>query len=434
MFSKRSIRRRFLFQLIVASAALVVLFSSFLYLFIKQSIYDEKQTELVTRAQSISTSKSLTSLQHIDTDPLSELKVDLITLKKDEGSLEFSEVTDQDQITTLTLIYPFDFEHSTYLKISRDISATKLLLQKILQSIFIINAFGFIVIILYAIAFSKMLIAPVSALTKRLADMNEHLLRPIKVDQLPNEFQPLGETLNRLMGRIQNFVKYQKELFIGTAHELKTPLAVIKLKNQVTLIKKRSAEEYIEAIKITNQSVDEMNKIVSDILNIGRQEGAQLEMPVEADIIQILKKWEGDFALLTHSENKIFKTHFEPETFTAVLQVTLLNQILQNFLQNAMKFTAPGKTILFHSYLHNTDIIIEVIDEGCGVDEAIDLFAPFKRQGNKSGAGLGLFLAKSAAEAIGADITITNRIDGIDGTIARLVLPAKLYCLLPQRK
>ena len=289
-------------------------------------------------------------------------------------------------------------------------------------------------IILYAIAFSKMLIAPVSALTKRLANMNEHLLRPIRVDQLPEEFEPLGETLNRLMGRIQNYVKYQKELFIGTAHELKTPLAVIKLKNQVTLIKKRNVEEYIEALRITNQSVDEMNKIVSDILNIGRQEGAQFEMPVEADIIQILKKWEGDFALLSHSENKKLQTHFEPESFTAVLQVTLLNQILQNFLQNAMKFTPEGKTILFQSHLNNTDIIVEVIDEGCGVDEAVDLFAPFKRQGNKSGAGLGLFLAKSAAEAIGANITITNRTDGIDGTVARLVLPAKLYCLLPQRK
>lgn len=434
MFSKRSIRRRFLFQLIVASAALVVLFSSFLYLFIKQSIYDEKQTELITRAQNISTSKSLTTLQQRDADPLSELKIDLITLQEHEGSLEFSEITNKDQTTTLTLIYPFDFEHSTYLKVSRDITATKLLLQKILKSIFIINAFGFIVIIIYAIAFSKMLIAPVSALTRRLANMNEHLLRPIKVDQLPEEFEPLGETLNRLMGRIQNFVKYQKELFIGTAHELKTPLAVIKLKNQVTLIKKRSAEEYIEAIRITNQSVDEMNKIVSDILNIGRQEGAQLEMPTEADIIQILKKWEGDFALLTHSENKILKTHFEPESFTAVLQVTLLNQILQNFLQNAMKFTPEGKSIIFQSYLNNTDIIIEVIDEGCGVDETVDLFAPFKRQGNKSGAGLGLFLAKSAAEAIGAGISITNRTDGIDGTVAKLILPAKLYCLLPQRK
>lgn len=433
MFSKRSIRRRFLVQLIIASAALVVLFSSFLYLFIKQSIYDEKQAELLTKAQNISDSKSITAFQQKTADPSLGLTVDLITLQKDEASLEFYETTRQDE-TTLTLIYPFDFERSTYLKVSRDITATKNLLQKILKSIFIINAFGFIVIILYAIAFSKMLISPVSALTRRLANMNEHLLRPIRVDQLPDEFEPLGETLNRLMGRIQNFVKYQKELFIGTAHELKTPLAVIKLKNQVTLIKKRSAEEYIEAIRITNQSVDEMNKIVSDILNIGRQEGAQLEMPVEADIIQILKKWEGDFALLTHSEKKILKTHFEPENFTAVLQVTLLNQILQNFLQNAMKFTPPGKTILFQSYLRDTNIIIEVIDEGCGVDETVDLFAPFKRQGNKSGAGLGLFLAKSAAEAIGADISITNRTDGIDGTVARLVLPAKLYCLLPQRK
>ena len=432
MFSKRSIRRRFLLQLIVASAALVLLFSSFLYLFIKQSIYDEKQTELINTAQNICASKSLIAVQKNNPDLLLGLNVELITLQKEENLLEFYE-NNQLDMTTLTLIYPFDFERSTYLKISRDITPTKLLLQKILRSIFLINAFGFIVIILYAIAFSKMLIAPVSALTRRLANMNEHLLRPIQIEHLPEEFEHLGETLNRLMGRIQNFVKYQKELFIGAAHELKTPLAVIKLKNQVTLIKKRSSEEYIEAIRITNQSVDEMNKIVANILNVGRQEGAQLEMPSEADIIQILKKWEGDFTLLAHSENKTLKTHFEPESFTAVLQITLLNQILQNFLQNALKFTPEGKTILFQSHLNQTDIIIEVIDEGCGIDDSVDLFAPFTRQGNKSGVGLGLFLAKSAAEAIGAHISITNRTDGHDGTVARLVLPSKLYCLLPLR-
>jgi two-component system OmpR family sensor kinase len=433
LFSKRSIRRRFLLQLIVASAALVLLFSSFLYLFIQQSIYDEKQAELISTAQNIYTSNSLITARQNASDLLSGLNIELVTLHKDENLLEFYEVSHPDKTTSLILIYPFDFEHSTYLKVSRDITPTKHLLQKILRSIFLINAFGFIVIILYAIAFSKMLISPVSALTRRLANMNEHLLRPIQVENLPEEFEPLGETLNRLMARIQNFVKYQKELFIGAAHELKTPLAVIKLKNQVTLIKKRSPEEYIEALRITNQSVDEMNKIVANILNIGRQEGAQLEMPVEADIIQILKKWEGDFALLAHSENKTLVTHFEPESFQAVLQITLLNQIIQNFLQNAMKFTPDGRTIHFQSHLDNTDIVIEVIDEGCGIDDTIDLFAPFKRQGNKSGVGLGLFLAKSAAEAIGAHISITNRTDGVDGTIARLILPSKLYCLLPQR-
>lgn len=434
MFSKRSIRRRFLFQLIVASAALVILFSSFLYLFIKQSIYDEKQAELIGYAENISSYKSLLSAtQQNSADTLMGLNVELITLNQSDERIDFYETQHKDKTTTLTLIYPFDFEHSSYLKISRDITPTKRLLRKIMNSIYLINAVGFVVIILYAIAFSKMLIAPISALTRRLANMNEHLIRPIKVEQLPDEFEPLGETLNRLMGRIQNFVKYQKELFIGAAHELKTPLAVIKLKNQVTLIKKRTPEEYIEAIKITNQSVDEMNKIVADILNIGRQEGAQLEIPVQVDIIQILQKWEGDFKLLAHSENKKLITCFEPDAFSAILQVTLLNQILQNFLQNALKFTPEGKTIVFQSYLNEIGIVIEVIDEGCSIDESVDLFAPFKRQGNKSGVGLGLFLAKSASEAIGATITLTNRDDGIDGTVARLVLPSKLCCILPQR-
>lgn len=430
MFSKRSIRRRFLFQLIVASAALIFLFSSFLYFYIQQSILDEKHSEMVSYAQSI---RDLKAVHDAHNDPSSLTSVQLVIIDKNGEYLTFYETAHLNGNTTLTLIYPFNFQQSTYLKITKDFTSTKNLLKKILRSIIVINAIGFIVIILYAIALSKMLISPVSALTRRLANMNEHLIRPIRVEQLPEEFEALGETLNRLMGRIQNFVKYQKELFIGTAHELKTPLAVIKLKNQVTLIKTRSAEEYIEALKVTNQSVDEMNKIVSDILNIGRQEGAQLEMPVEADIIQILRKWEGDFALLAHSENKILETHFEPESFNALFQVTLLNQILQNFLQNALKFTPEGKKILFQSHLNHQDIVIEVIDEGCGIDESIDLFAPFKRQGNKSGVGLGLFLAKSAAEAIGAQIRLFNRTDGIDGTVAQLTLPSKLYCVLPLR-
>ena len=66
-----------------------------------------------------------------------------------------------------------------------------------------------------------------------------------------------------------------------------------------------------------------------------------------------------------------------------------------------------------------------MIDEGIGIDESKDLFAPFKRYGNQTGAGLGLFLAKSAADAIGAKITLKNRTDR-QGTIASLVIPHKI--------
>ncbi|HFU74367.1 MAG TPA: ATP-binding protein, partial [Helicobacteraceae bacterium] len=115
----------------------------------------------------------------------------------------------------------------------------------------------------------------------------------------------------------------------------------------------------------------------------------------------------------------------------ATLQKTLLNQIIQNFLQNALKFTPEYGVISLRTYLTSEGLMIEVFDTGCGIDDKVDLFAPFKRQGNKSGVGLGLFLAKSASDALGADISIKNREDGISGTIASLHLRSKLCCPLP---
>jgi two-component system, OmpR family, sensor kinase len=433
LFSKRSIRNQFLVQLIVASAALLIIFSSILYVYIRQNIYDEKQNEMLQFAKNVTAFQSLSETMGNDADALLGVSVELVHVNTQVFEPQLFEEARAGR-SYLILLYPFEQAQKTYLKVTKDISTTNKLLQKILRSIFIINAIGFLLIVLYAIALSKMLSIPILQLSRRLSNMNEQLMRPIRVEELPEEFEPLGDTINRLLGRIQNFVKYQKELFIGAAHELKTPLAVIKLKNQVTLIKKRSPEEYVEAIKKTNETVDEMNRIVADILNIGRQEGAQLETPVLRDIVSLLRRKADDFTLLAKSENKTLESRLKPEHYEAMIQENLLNQILQNFLQNAVKFTPEGRKILLLSYEEEEDLIIQVIDEGCGIDESVDLFAPFKRLGNKSGVGLGLFLAKSAADAIGAEITLQNRRDGIDGTVATLRLRAKLCHPLPSQR
>lgn len=433
MFSK-SIRRNFLLQIIFASIMLIFVFSSFLYVYIEQSIYDEKRNELIIYADNIVANKSILEVGGDTSDTYLNLSVEVIKLKKvPSNGIDIYENT-KDKHTFLTLIYPFIMDDLSYLKITKDITPTTNLLAKILRYILIINVVGFGLVIIYAIALSKMLIKPIRSLSNKLSNMNEHLMRPVRVEELPEEFEPLGETLNHLILRIQNFVKYQKELFIGTAHEMKTPLAVIKLKNQVTLIKKRSPEEYIEAIETTNKSVDDMNFIVSNILNIGRQEGAQLEKPVEIDIIKFLKDKANDFKLIAENEGKTIEMDFKPNGFMAMLQVGLLNQIIQNFLQNALKFTPIDKKVYIKSSQDDFGLLIEVIDEGCGIDESIDLFAPFKRQGNKSGVGLGLFLAKSAADALGAKISIKNRVDGASGTVASLQINSKLSCIIPSKR
>ncbi len=432
MFSRRSIRSRFLIQLVFASASLIFIFSSILYFYIEKSIYDEKRQELLIYAKNIANNQDISDKNILTPDMFFGLDISVIYLKKPQGDIDLYMGTSEEK-SFLTLVYPFNLDDLSYLKITKDVSYTSRLLDKILNYIYIINIAGFLLVIVYAITLSKMLVTPVHTLSKRLSNMNEHLMKPIVVKELPEEFEPLGVTINHLIARIQNFVKYQKELFIGTAHELKTPLAVIKLKNQVTLIKERSPQEYIDALKITNKTIDEMNIVVSNILNIGRQEGAQLDKPVEVDVIQFLTQKANDFRLLAESEEKTLIMSFEPNGFMATLQLSLLNQILQNFVQNALKFTPQGKNVTIKSSQDDVGLLIEVIDEGCGIDESVDLFAPFKRQGNKSGVGLGLFLAKSAADALGATIALKNRKDEISGTIASLQLNSKLSCILPQR-
>lgn len=429
MFTQRSIRKNFILQILIASVTLILLFSSILYLFIERSIYEEKYKELVSLAEKISNDQEIFSSS---SDALLGLEMEIIYLEKTNTHKSVYETT-IDEKTFITLIYPYSLEDHIYIKITKNISGTKRILSQILNYILTINVVSLVLIFIYAIVLSKALIAPVKTLNSKLSNMNEHLIQPIQVRSLPKEFKTLGETINHLIGRIENFVKYQKELFIGTAHELKTPLAVIKLKNQVTLIKKRTPEEYIEALKVTNKTIDEMNIIVSNILNIGRQEGAQLEKPVEVDVISFLKEKANNFKLLAENEGKTLHMSFEPDGYMAYLQLSLLNQIVQNFLQNALKFTGSEGSVTLKSSQDDVGLLIEVIDEGCGIDESQDLFAPFKRQGNKSGVGLGLFLAKSAADALGAKINIKNRTDGNEGAIASLQLNSKLSCSLPRR-
>ena len=434
MLSKRSIRNRFLLLLFIASTVLIVLFSSILYIYIKQSILDEKKDELLSLAQDIKNNDAIGDTLFLESDALLGVSVEMVIMKiKYEKTL--TRYLQYDDRYFISIIHPYKIEEGRYLKISKDITATMILFDRILNSILVINFIALFLILIYAIALSKMLIKPITALTSRLSNMNENFITPINIDTLPIEFYPLGEGINKLIFRIQTFLKYQKELFIGTAHELKTPLAVMKLKNQVTSIKERTPQEYIDAIKISNETIDEMNKKIGDILNIGRQEGAQFEKPENIDIVEFLKAKGKDFVMLAKSENKILELDFIVDHFKATIQPTLLNQIIQNFLQNAIKFTPENQKIVFRAQLLKRDkkLLIEIVDEGCGIDESIDLFAPFKRVGDKSGVGLGLFLAKSAADAMGIQISIKNR-DDRSGTIASIELSDEMCCSLNDDK
>ena len=120
MLLQRSIRKRFFIQLIVATASLIFIFSSFAYLYIEKSIYDEKRDELIKYAQNIASFKSLYDATLTNPEALMGLSVELVNLKQQLDHVQMYEKSTRGR-TYITIIYPFKMQDLSYLKITRDI-------------------------------------------------------------------------------------------------------------------------------------------------------------------------------------------------------------------------------------------------------------------------------------------------------------------------
>ncbi|WP_180999471.1 sensor histidine kinase [Campylobacter concisus] len=403
---------------------LIAVVSVMLYHYIRVTVFQSVVSELNQQATAYKNNPQNFNPNNLKTFTIEIPNKTLATVKagelKGEKPYLVMQKIKEKSITTLTT----RLDDSSYLVLEKETTLQSQIVEEIFIDIIIVNVTAILLVLFYALFLSRMLLIPIKILSHKLTNLDEKFLKEIDIKSLPDEFLPLGNSINRLITRIQTFVLYQKELFVGVAHELKTPLAVMKTKNEVTLLKPRESEKYIEALKSNNEAINGMNAMIGSVLEIGRQEGAQFEEPVNTDVIAFLKKLGKNYEVLAKGEEKNLTLDLKPEIFNLNIQTSLLTHIVQNFVQNAIKFSPKNSTITISSRLEKSKFIIEVADEGVGIDESKDLFAPFKRYGNKGGAGLGLFLAKGAAQALGAEISIKNR-ENANGAVASLVLNLK---------
>jgi two-component system OmpR family sensor kinase len=432
LLSSKSLRLGFLIKLSASMAVLLGFFSLILYTYINYSLETELRASLIKQANYLQANfddleKALREQREI---LRKTLKINAQILPAPTAGyrpLHF-QTLERDGHTYLQAYFPYNFRQQSYLVLTADITQQKRMQQKVFRAIVLLNLIAMVMILLYAFVLSGMLLAPIRFVSQKLERMNENILEPLDLSQIPPEFHPLGRSINALIARIKSFLLYKKELFVGAAHELKTPLAVIKTRSQVALIKKRKSPEELERVIRENiATIDDMNRLISAILEFGRAEGAQFEKPVEIDLVAFLRTKAEEFALLARSEGKELRYRLSPQSLTVRIQPLLLTQILQNLIQNALRYTPPGGKIHLFSYRKEENFVIKIRDEGPGIDESVDLFAPFKRSKDSPGAGLGLFLVKSAADALGSTVTLRNRRDG-RGTVATFILP------LPRKK
>ncbi len=395
---KESLRHKFLLWLTAAIVLLLLLLLSFaiFYIHTNNRITQNLNNRLDNVAQQL-IKESDDRLFHLAES--FGVRVSIVAHCEDDGLFE------KQERYYLRKSYKYQ---GVFMTVVMDVTNTKKLEADMLNAIMLLVILTTVAILTYVGYLTNTFLQPIFQLSNKLSDMNENYMKAIDIDNLPEEFKSLGKSINSLVNRIQNYIKYQKELFTGVSHELKTPLAVLKTKNQVVLIKDRDREKYKQTLKENNKIIDEVNSMVTTVLEFGRQESAQFEAAQEIDLMDFFRKKIDNFKVITHDKTIIEKV--PEQSLYLEIQPTLLNQIFQNLMQNAIKFAK--ETITVSIIVHPERVIVEIVDDGEGIEEGIGIFAPFKRSSSSQGIGLGLYLAKSAANAIGAHIDIKNGAKG----------------------
>jgi len=225
-----SIYKQFSQRLIYTTTAFLIILSFMFYGFTKATIYEEISDQLLKKAKLLERARQTYIDKQEDLRILLDDNTKIDMMKILHGpKLSFREYK-YEKNYYMQILYPINDGSFYYIKITNNINAAHKMLNKIFGNLLIFGIGGFVMIILYALTVSKTLLRPILRITQRLANMNENSLTQIDTKQLPIEFYPLANSINNLTTKIESYVKYQKELFIGIAHELRTPLAVMENK------------------------------------------------------------------------------------------------------------------------------------------------------------------------------------------------------------
>lgn len=195
-------------------------------------------------------------------------------------------------------------------------------------------------------------------------------------------------------------------LFNSVSHELRTPLAAISaaVATLLDIGTQYSAEIQRELMETVKDSADRMERVVANLLDTARLESGMLQLKIDwcdvEDIVGTAIRRMGET-----TKNHVLRTRLAPELPLLRADCVLLEHVLVNLLDNAIKYSQPGTEINIAAEQNGAEIIVSVEDSGCGIpiQDLSKIFEKFYRTPQQAvqvaGTGLGLSICKSIVEA-----------------------------------
>lgn len=234
----------------------------------------------------------------------------------------------------------------------------------------------------------------------------------LPVPQTGDELERLGETLNEMLGRLESALERERGFVADAGHELRTPLTIVRTELELALRQAGSVDELKGAIGRSAQEVDRLSQLAEDLLLIARSEDGGLPLRIErVDVDQLFAGVVRRVELRAQAEAKRVTASSAGATVQG--DRIRLEQALVNLVDNALRYGGDSITLAARGEeLH-------VTDDGPGfppgfLDRAFERFSRADAARGRSGAGLGLAIVRTIAEAHGGSAHAANRAPGAD--------------------
>ncbi|MBP1742036.1 MAG: two component system sensor histidine kinase, related to CopS, partial [Deltaproteobacteria bacterium] len=271
-------------------------------------------------------------------------------------------------------------------------------------------------------------VSGVAAVTRTAQEISGGTLdKRVPVGTRGDEIDQLAATFNQMLGRIQALITEIKEMSDNIAHDLKSPITRIRGMAEVTLTTGKGIEEYESMAAGTVEECDRLLDMINTMLMITKAESGL--HPLDEQKVDMARLVRDACELLeTVAEDRGLSLTCEmPETFTVLGDPRMIQRILANLIDNAVKYTPSGGTVKVSlSETGGEEVVVAVQDTGIGIP-AGDLPHVFERfyrcdqSRSEPGTGLGLSLARALARAHYGDITVTSTLG--QGSTFTLTLP-----------
>lgn len=298
-------------------------------------------------------------------------------------------------------------------ELDADQGALLLNLQQNLRSISLVIA---VVTLVLSAIFSKMLTARIAALLRAIRIVGEgeygHRLQPVGRDEMAQ----LAEEFNQLTDRLQTTEEVRRRFVSDASHELKTPLASIRLLTDSILQNDHMDQETVrDFVCDIGDEAERLTRITEHLLTLTRLDSLPAGKTVPVDVSKVAQRAAGRLGPVADAAGVTIESSLKPGCMILCTEDELY-QICFNLLENAVKYNFPGGYVYLSVYSDKDQVLLEVGDTGIGIPEE-DLPKVFNRfyrvdkarSRAAGGTGLGLSIVRDTVRRHGGWVTARRR-------------------------